>query len=184
MFRAIVSKPIIDHCKQQLEKYNFGQRGKADGTRIQQLVGIIGECCIRKIFNEDYIDGSSGCDDGYDIKYKGKTIDVKTMGRTTDVRDYYVNNFVGLQKDYATNYYIFNSYNKKTNFLTCIGFISKKDLLEKAKFFKEGEDRERSDGTIFKTKADLYEIDNKDLVNVNSINDLMEKLDEEIRDNI
>ena len=63
-------------------------------------------------------------------------------------------------------------------------FISKKDLLEKAKFFKEGEDRERSDGTIFKTKADLYEIDNKDLVNVNSINDLMEKLDEEIRSNI
>ena len=51
-------------------------------------------------------------------------------------------------------------------------------------FVGEGEDRERSDGTIFKTKADLYEIDNKDLVNVNSINDLMEKLDEEIRDNI
>jgi hypothetical protein len=33
------------------------------------------------------------------------------MGRTTDVRDYYVNNFLGIQLKYNTDVYIFCSFN-------------------------------------------------------------------------
>ena len=43
---------------------------------------------------------------------------------------------------------------------------------QKAKFYKEGEIRTRSNGTSFKSKADLYEIENKDLLPINNLKDL------------
>lgn len=177
MHKIFVPKNIIAHCKKQINTYNFGRRGEADGNRVQQYTGIIGECVIKSIFGLELIDGSHGFDNGVDLRYKNLTIDVKTMGRTTDIKDYYVNNFIGLQKNYATDVYIFNSLNFTTRILTVIGLISKKKLLEKASFFKKGEMRTRSDGSQFKTKADLYEIENKKLAAVNDEQDLFAKLE-------
>ena len=98
MFKIQVRKELIDHCSLQVEQYNFGQRGYADGTKDQQLTGVIGQSQIAELFGEPWVTGEGGFDDGQDLLYKGLVIDVKTMGRTTDVRPYYVNNFVGLQK--------------------------------------------------------------------------------------
>ena len=71
------------------------------------MTGIIGQCTVQTLFHVDVITGEEGFDHGEDLNYNGLSIDVKTMGRTTDVKDYYVNNFIALQKDYPTDAFIF-----------------------------------------------------------------------------
>ncbi|NOX86646.1 MAG: hypothetical protein GXO86_11900, partial [Chlorobi bacterium] len=177
MFTVPVKPEIIRHCKQQLEKYNFGKRGIADGTPEQQLTGIIGQSVVLDLFNMPWVDGKDGFDEGIDLVYHGLSIDVKTMGRTTGVRYYYVNNFIGLQKDYHVDTYIFGSLNKKTNEFTVIGWLPKNELLKRASFYEKGSVRKRSDGTTFETFADLYEIENRKLFWVSSFDDLTKQLD-------
>lgn len=172
MFLIKVNPVIIRHCREQIEKYNFGQRCVANGTPDQQLTGIIGQSVIMDLFGLGLIDGSTGFDGGVDIVYEGIKMDVKTMGRTTDVREGYVNNFIALQSNFDTDVYVFCSYNKMKNELTVCGLTTKADFLKKAQFFPKGSTRTRSDGTTFKTFADLYEIANKDLVNVDSFDEL------------
>ena len=82
-----IKPEIISHCKNQIDKHNFGRRSKDNGNKSQQYIGIMGECVIKDMFGLRYIDGSSGCDGGVDLKHNGKTYDVKTMSRTTDVKD-------------------------------------------------------------------------------------------------
>ena len=176
MIKVIIKDNIIEHCKTQIQKFNFGNRGVADGTKAQQLTGIIGESVVANLFGLPLIDGSGGFDYGEDLKYNNLVIDVKTMGRTTDVRPYYVNNFIGLQKKYKTDIYIFTSINQKTNELTVCGWIDKKLLFDKASFFPKGTFRFRSDKSKFKTFTDLYEISNKDLFQISSIDDLKKQL--------
>lgn len=163
MIQIKVTPEIIDYAKNLLKKFNFGQRGVADGNYSEQLTGLIGQCTIQQLFGQPLMTGESGFDNGEDLVLNGKRIDVKTMGRTTEVRDYYVNNFIGLQKDYLTDIYIFCSLNKRTKVLTVCGWVTKDQLFERADFFKKGSKRFRSDGTYFETKADLYEIGNKKL---------------------
>ena len=172
MFSIKVRPEIIWHCQEQIKKYNFGQRSVANGTPDQQLTGIIGQSVIMDLFGLGLVDGSTGYDGGVDIVYEGVSVDVKTMGRTTDVRENYVNNFIALQKSFDTDVYVFCSYNKMKNELTICGWITKAEFLKKADFFPKDSVRTRSDGTIFKTFADLYEIANKDLVDVSSIDEL------------
>jgi hypothetical protein len=47
--------------------------------------------------------------------------------------------------------------------LTICGWIDKNDFIEKASFYNKGTVRTRSDNTSFQTKADLYELQNKEL---------------------
>lgn len=176
MFIVLVKPEIIAHCQTQLEMYDFGKRHVANGTKEQQLTGIIGQSVIMDLFGLGYVDGKNGFDGGIDIEYNGIKIDVKTMGRTTEVRDYYVNNFLGLQMYFDTDAYIFCSFNKTSKYLTVCGWITKNGLKEKASFFPKGTIRKRSDGTTFPTFADLYEIANKDLNEVNSLDELKQGL--------
>ena len=177
MFKILVKEEISKHCIDQVERFNFGNRGIADGNKREQLTGIIGESVLKDLFDLDLVDGKEGNDNGEDIKFKNLSIDVKTMGRTTDVRGYYVNNFIGLQKEFPTDVYIFNSLNINKNELTIVGIISKKRLLQKAKFYKKGTLRHRSNGTSFRTKADLYEIENNQLSDIKDLNDLVNKIE-------
>ena len=131
MFSVKVKPEIIWHCQEQIKKYNFGQRSVANGTPDQQLTGIIGQSVIMDLFGLGLIDGSTGFDGGVDIVYEGVSVDVKTMGRTTDVRENYVNNFIALQKDFDTDVYIFCSYNKTKNELTVCGWITKDEFIKR-----------------------------------------------------
>ncbi|MBR4619490.1 MAG: hypothetical protein IKO46_00765 [Salinivirgaceae bacterium] len=176
MFKVAVKSSIIKHCENQIDLYDFGKRFTANGTKKQQLTGIIGQSVIMDLLGLGLIDGKNGFDNGTDIELNGIKIDVKTMGRTTDVRDYYVNNFLGLQMYFDTDAYIFCSLNKNTNELTVCGWVTKSELKEKASFFPKGTIRYRSNGTAFQTFADLYEIANNDLNNVDSLDELRQEL--------
>lgn len=172
MFKIKVSEAIIQHCQNQVELYDFGQRYTANGTKEQQLTGIIGQSVIMDIFGLPPVNGADGFDGGVDIVYNDKSIDVKTMGRTTDVREYYVNNFIGLQMYFTPDIYIFCSFNKVNKELTVCGWVTKDELQERAHFYPKGSIRTRSDGSTFKTFSDLYEISNHDLHNVQSAEEL------------
>jgi hypothetical protein len=176
MIKIHVSNSVIEHCKAQIERYNFGQRHTANGTPEQQLTGIIGQSVVMNLFGLGNVNGEDGFDDGIDIIFNNKKIDVKTMGRTTDVRRNYTNNFLKLQDYFQTEVYIFCSYNKTNQELTICGWIEKDVFVKKRKYFPKGATRSRADGSSFKTFADLYEIDIVDINDVTDANDLINQL--------
>ena len=90
-----------------LKEHNFGKRSVADGNYNEHLTGIIGQCTIQTMFQVDLLTGEEGFDHGKDLEYRRLSIDVKTMGRTTDVKDHYVNNFIALQKGFHKDVFIF-----------------------------------------------------------------------------
>tara|TARA_R110000868_G_scaffold314566_1_gene575496 strand:+ start:362 stop:862 length:501 start_codon:yes stop_codon:yes gene_type:complete len=157
-----IPKELKVKCWDFLKKNNLGNRLEANGNKEQQFVGLIGEIMVVNLFGLEY-KFSQGFDGGFDFIYKGKKIDVKTMGRTVDPKPYFVNNFIAFQKDFNCDYYIFTSLNKKTNELTICGYLSKEDLLKKSTLYKKGTKRTRTNGTSFILKADTYEIENFNL---------------------
>ena len=162
-------------CWDYLSKNNMGNRHSANGNKEQQLTGIIGQCVVMELFQLEYINGKDGFDNGIDIVYTNIfgsiSLDVKTMGRTTSVKPNYTNNFIALQDYFNPEGYIFCSYNKLNKVLTICGWITKQEFINKRRLYPKGTIRERSNGTTFETKADLYEIDVIDL------NDIMDELD-------
>ena len=167
-----IKPKIISHCKKQIDKHNFGNRSKDNGNRNQQYIGIIGECVIKDMFELKYIDGSSGFDGGVDLRYKGKRYDVKTMSRTTDVKDYYTNNLLKSQMDYDVDGYIFCSINTNKKELTVCGWIKKEDAIKHRKLNPKGMIMQQGKGKGEPLDADWYEIDNKYLNFVNSVVDM------------
>jgi hypothetical protein len=176
MLKISVSENIINHCKGQVDKYNFGMRVSSNGTKDQQLVGIIGQSVIMSLFDLPFVDGNSGFDNGVDIEFCEVKIDVKTMGRNTDVKRDYVNNFLRLQDYFDCDAYIFCSYHKTKKELTICGWIDKKSFNEKRKYYPKGTERKRFDGTSFVIIGDNFEILNSDLYDVESLDDLKNQL--------
>lgn len=139
-------------------------RGVADGTKDQQFTGILGETVFADYMGLPRPDGRKGFDGGHDFVIGEEIfVDVKTMGRTVSVKERYVHNFFGLQKNYNVHYYIFQSYNKREHIITICGYVSHDELLKLASLYPKGSIRTRDDGSTLLTKADLYEIKQSDL---------------------
>ncbi|MAA76642.1 MAG: hypothetical protein CML73_01230 [Rhodobiaceae bacterium] len=151
-----------------VNQHNIGNRFEFNGTKEQQFVGLIGEIMVKRLFGLDH-KFKNGFDGGFDLVYKGLKIDVKTMGRNVDVKDYFVNNFVAHQSKFDCDIYIFCSLNKRKNELTVCGYLSKKELLKLAILHKKGDKRNRTNGTSFIMKTDNYEIENKKLKNIENL---------------
>ena len=62
--------------------------------------------------------------------------------------------------------------------MTVCGWISKNDFFKKATLYKQGTRRYRENGTHFETKADLYEIKQRDLNKIDSTENLFSLLPE------
>lgn len=178
MFKIKVEEELYQHCINQIEKHDFGKRTVANGSKEQQLTGIIGQSAIMHLFNQGYIDGKLGFDNGVDLVYNNKKIDVKTMGRTTEVKMSYTNNFLKLQDYFETEVYFFCSYNKNTKEVTFCGWITKENFVSRRTFFPKGSNRKRFDGTTFLTFADLFEIDNIHLNQADTIEDLKNQINQ------
>ncbi|TYP48147.1 hypothetical protein [Thermosediminibacter litoriperuensis] len=172
MIDCKVTGEQIKYAEDLVNRCNFGRRGRGDGNREQQFVGVLGQTVVADLLNLERPKGGEGFDGGYDVKINDKKVDIKTMGRTVPMQEHYVHNFVGYQVGYDVDYLIFCSFNKTNNILTVCGYISKSDFLKKADFYEEGAIRTRDNGTNFKTKAPLYEICQKDLHPINRIEDI------------
>lgn len=173
MFDIHVTPEEYEYASRMVETYNFGKRGYGDGNPREQLTGIIGQTVLADLLQHERPDGATGFDGGKDYEINGKRVDIKTMTRKVPMRSYFVHNFVGYQKDYNVDYYIFASLNTSNDMLTICGYIDKKGFFEKAQFYPKGSERKRSDGTTFRTFAPLYEIAQTDLIPVRSREDLL-----------
>ena len=163
-----VSLNLKRKCWNFLSNNNMGKRHSANGNKEQQLVGLIGEVLTKKVFGIEH-KYKSGFDGGFDLTYKGKRVDIKTMGRTVDMKPHYVHNFISFQEVFDCDIYVFSSLNKKNSRLEICGWISKEDLLDKAYFYKKGVVRTRDDGSTFEMRADTYELENKHLNDINQL---------------
>ena len=178
MITVSIDKNIIEHCRTIIDKTNFGQRGKADGNKVEQYIGIVGQSVIMDLLGMPLIEATGGPDGGIDFKYNNKTYDVKTMGRETYPQPHYVNNLIALQANYNVDRYIFCSINKLTVELTICGWINKIEFANSAIFYPEGTVRTRTDGTTFNTKAGLYEIKNSDLNQSRTLEEFINQLND------
>lgn len=173
MFEVTIKIEIVNKSKLILEKINLGRRGIADGNYDEQMVGLFGQLTIYDLLKIDYPKFEQDkFDGGFDVIINQLKIDIKTMGRSVDIKDHYVHNFIGLQKNYQNDLYIFCSYNKIRKVIQVCGWINKDEFFKKCSFFKKGEKRYRDDGSYFITKADLYEIKNSDLISLNNLDEL------------
>lgn len=140
------------------------QRGdESDGTRQQQLVGIIGENMLNVAIGRRMVDINRQFDGGCDAELFGLRLDVKTMGRTCPPKINFVNNLIKQQTNFDVDAYIFFSLDTSSNRLTVCGWLPKLLLFDRAKLYAKGTVRLRDDRTTFAMKTDTYEIKNEDL---------------------
>lgn len=176
MFDINVSADQMKYASSLVQQYNFGMRGYGDGNKREQLTGMIGQTVFADLVHLPRPSGETGFDHGVDFIVNGKRIDIKTMTRTVPVKPHYVHNFIGYQEKYEVDAYVFASYNIKTQVLTICGSVDKISFTKKVAFYKKGELRYRDDGTSFPAKAPLYEIKQQDLVQANSMTELLSHL--------
>ena len=161
MINIPLRQSIVDYSAKLVNENNFGQRGFDDGNHKEQLVGIISENTVRDYLGCELIK-ASGFDGGYDIIYKGLYADIKSMSRTVNPKDFYINNLFDAQLKHKAEAFIFTSLNIKNKILTICGWITKKEFKKKAVFFPKGTQRIRG-VEKFILRADNWEILNKQL---------------------
>jgi hypothetical protein len=168
---------LITSIAEYLKDHNLGNRGIEDGNRRKQEVGLIGELVVHHFLFGTYPDLTrrpDGFDGGYDILYRGKRIDVKTMERKSYVRPDYVNNFYILQEGHHADTIVFCSYHNVDNVIEICGWIPKNELGTRGIYYAAGTPRKRTDGSSFIFRQNNYEVKNKDLNDMNTlkINDI------------
>jgi hypothetical protein len=176
MFQIVPTENIIEYAKNLVDNKNYGNRYTGNGSKEHQFTGMLGECVICDLFKNKLPNIKDDYDGGVDLKLFEKNVDVKTMGRTTDPKDEYVNNFIRFQDFFNPDIYLFCSYNKKKNTLTICGWIGKEDFKNKRILYDKGTTRKRNDGTEFVCLNDMYEIKNFQLNQVSSFEDLQNQI--------
>ena len=173
-FSVTVPPVVIEASKKFVEHNNLGMRpDNSNGTKEQQLVGVIGQNMMAHALGLPFMQSSTTHDGGVDFVIHGKKLDIKTMGRTVTPKLDYVNNLIASQTRFNVDGYIFASLNTLNDKLTICGWLPKATFLWFAKFYEKGTIRERTNGTAFELKADTYEIENEDLIHkVYNWNDL------------
>ena len=86
--KIIIPNKLKTEVWEYLNENNIGNRFEFNGNKEQQFVGLVGEIIIKRLFGLDH-EFKNGFDGGFDFVYKGLKIDVKTMGRNVDVKDYF-----------------------------------------------------------------------------------------------
>ena len=77
----------------KLQTVDLGKRGVADGSKQDQLTGMIGEIMIKQMFKVEH-KWDEGFDGGYDMKLGDIKFDIKTMARSVDPQPDYVFNIL------------------------------------------------------------------------------------------
>ena len=173
--KIAVQPGVLSAIEKYLGTHNLANRGIEDGDKRKQLVGLLGEILvIEKLTGSPVnLEGRyDGFDGGFDLKYKGHRIDVKTMERKSFVRPEFVNNFYIMQEGYESDIIVFCSYHATANILEICGWIFKKDLARLGIFYKSGTKRIRTDGSSFVFRQDNYEVENKNLQHIRALQNL------------
>ncbi|MBR1384255.1 MAG: hypothetical protein IJ555_10690 [Ruminococcus sp.] len=176
MFDIIVTEEQISYAKELVAGNNFGNRGIGDGSPEEQLTGMIGQTVFADLISAPRPVARKKHAGWYDFTVNGKKVHIKTMTRSVPLMQDYVHNFIAFQKDYEVDFYVFASFNKKSNILTIGGCISKEGFDRLAVFYPAGTQRFRDDGSSFVNITPNYEIKQSLLRQVYSPISLLEML--------
>jgi len=168
---------LITSVREYLKNHNLGSRGIEDGSPRKQEVGLIGELVVHHYLFDNYPNLSKregGFDGGFDILFKGKKIDVKTMERKSYVRPNFVNNFYTMQEGYDAEIIVFCSYHNIDNVIEICGWLPKSELQTRGFFYEKGAQRNRTDGSSFKFRQNNYEVEVKDLDSIDTLKNSQE----------
>jgi len=170
--RINIEANLVSIVENYLKNHNLGNRGVEDGDFEKQKIGLIGELSVYKYLLGNYPDltiRQDGFDGGYDIVYNGRLIDVKTMGRKSYVRPNYVNNFYLLQSDHNADTIVFCSYHTSDKVIEICGCLPKIELSTRGIYYAAGTRRVRTDGSSFTFRQNNYEVENKDLDDIDTL---------------
>lgn len=138
MIRINITDEQILYAKELIDNFNFGNRGKADGTKDKQLIGMLCQTVVCDYLGLERPKGSIGFDGGYDFILNGKKVDIKGMGRQRRIQPDFVHNLIAFQKKYEVDYYLFTSLNIVDKELEICGIISKEEFYKQANYIPEG----------------------------------------------
>jgi len=173
VFDIAVTDEVVAHAVAAVGEGKFGNRGIADGNRVQQITGLIGQTVVHDLFRVPRPKDRGRADGGVDFVLDGMSVDVKTMGRVVRPLPNYVNNFSGLQLRRPAEAFVFCSLNRQNRVLTVCGWTTLIDLLECAKLNPAGSTCRRANGSTFVAKANLYQISNLALYPSPTFDDLL-----------
>ena len=91
------------------------------------------------------------------------------MERKSYVRPSYVNNFYIMQEHHNADTVVFCSYHAVDNVVEICGWLPKNELGTRGIYYAAGTQRNRTDGTNFIFRQDNYEVENKDLDDINEL---------------
>lgn len=153
MFKIAFTDEQRDYCIRQLEGKNMGMRGRFDGNSLQQLFGLLGQVVTADILGVPRPEVTGQPDGGVDFIINGKTVDLKVVLRNSYAKTDWMVNLPEPQAKYPTEFLLFMNYNKESGVFQYLGFISKKDFLEKAKYHPVGSTIKRDDGTLLEIQG-------------------------------
>ena len=173
MIRLKITDEQIEYATYLVNNCNYGRRGKFDGDKSKQLVGMLAQTVLADYLKQPRPDTSEGFDGGYDYIINGKKVDVKCMSRKGYMIGNYVHNLIAYQKNYDVDYYIFTSLNTTTNELEVCGVINKAQFFSKADLYEKGTVRHKGK-TAFTLEAPTYELKQYKLFLLGNVDDVVD----------
>lgn len=173
MIRLKITDEQIEYATYLVNNCNYGRRGKFDGDKSKQLVGMLAQTVLADYLKQPRPDTSEGFDGGYDYIINNKKVDVKCMSRKGYVIGNYVHNLIAYQKNYDVDYYIFTSLNTTTNELEVCGVIGKEQFFSKADLYEKGTVRHKGK-TAFTLEAPTYELKQYKLYLLGNVDDVVD----------
>lgn len=173
MIKLKITDEQIEYATYLVNNCNYGRRGKFDGDKSKQLVGMLAQTVLADYLKQPRPDISVGFDGGYDYIINNKKVDVKCMARKGYVIGNYVHNLIAYQKNYDVDYYIFTSLNTTTNELEVCGVIGKEQFFSKADLYEKGTVRYKG-RTAFTLEAPTYELKQYKLFLLGNVDDVVD----------
>lgn len=158
-------------------KVDFGKRGFDDGTKDQQLHGIIAQNTVALVYGFPFVQESDTWDGGYDFTVGSQKIDIKNVTTNYTPKPHYEARVVSDQLRYGVNAYLFTAYNQRKNELTLCGWLPKHLFLDRARVYKRGDVIECDDGTTFTCRLNTHQIYLHQLNKIESIELLKDDLE-------
>jgi hypothetical protein len=166
MFTIEVPDAIVGASLKLAQAGGFGKRGNFDGDERKRFVGFVGENYFRRWLGMDLLVNTGEPDNGIDVTTFKIPSDIKTVGRTNIVKptdlDYSNNVLASQVPNSKTEVYIFCSLSSDY-YLTCCGWLPKKDVLIRGEFCPKGTLRPRGNQEPFEFEEDNYVVNNRDI---------------------
>jgi hypothetical protein len=181
MYNFAITNEIMEHGWYLVNNNNYGKRDSDNGSKVDQLVGMVAQCAIMDLFGYELPPIMKESDCGIDMLYKGIKIDIKANSYNGLPKPSYIANVFEAQKNYATDVYIFSVVHKHNRTLTITGWMDKADFFNKAKLRKKGDLATKSNGETFALRSSDYGLQIAELNQVDNLRQLIEGLDDKSR---